>query len=127
MIMKFNCRLCHQTLEIDNSYLGDKVLCPICNNETLVLVQTSADLPRATIATPNGSVVTIQQTSKKYKAGILIGALMTIAGFLFFPICCYTLPNVINIAYITSISAFLFIGGTITLIVSNVLAWWHHG
>ena len=114
MIMKFNCRLCHQTLEIDTSYLGDKVLCPICNNETLVLVQTSADLPRATIATPNGSVVTIQQTSKKYKAGILIGALMTIGGFLFFPICC-------------AISAFLFIGGTITLIASNVLAWWHHG
>jgi DNA-directed RNA polymerase subunit RPC12/RpoP len=42
-IMKFYCRECHQPLEIDKSYLGDEIDCPICEQKTLVLVPTSED------------------------------------------------------------------------------------
>ena len=51
---KFNCKHFGQSLEIDDSYLGDKVICPTCNQETLVLICTQPYVPRKR----NGSVTT---------------------------------------------------------------------
>ena len=77
--MKFHCKCCRELLEIDEHYLGEKVICPVCERETFVAAITSDDSPllKKRIA-----------WIKRHKKGILqlLGILAIILLCFYFPI-----------------------------------------
>lgn len=77
--------------------------CPQCGNPTELKMAADSKNP-----------VTVEQTSKKYKAGVLIGWSMIIAGFVFMGIA----P-----VFGTTIASC----GAICLIYSRFGAWWNNG
>jgi hypothetical protein len=63
----------------------------------------------------NGTVTTIQQTSKRWKGIYLIGVIGAIVSFLATIIATHWFPFCLFIAF-TSVAVY-----------AKVMAWWHHG
>lgn len=109
---------------------GDAVVCPQCcqilqqaSEPPPVIAGPLESLAAAKPRTPRRpSVQTIEKTGKVYKAHMLIGTLMALAGIVL--VSFGSLQNNHPAIYVGA--AVVGVGATWG-IVANSLAWWHHG
>jgi predicted amidophosphoribosyltransferase len=93
------------------------VACPACARE--ISKQAAACPHCGQPMNDSGKVVTVQATRKLYKAIMVAGALLMIAGV---ASCVMALPEKRS----TFQGSTLFISGLLVFLGARILAWWHH-
>jgi hypothetical protein len=113
------CNNCERTIgNLEQAYVyNDKTVCKECN--ALLHIKTN-DEPASNSKTivnvkPYKKVQTIEKTGKQFKAGMLAGVIMMLVAI---PVACGG-----------DIGGCVILGlmGMCIFIISDVLAWWHHG
>ena len=95
------------------------VNCPDCGREISTSAKACPNCGRPMNKNVDGSVVTIQKTSKKIKAQGCLGAVIMILGF----VCASASESVPAVGLIGSVLAFV---GLIMMILSLIEKWWNH-
>jgi hypothetical protein len=90
---------------------------------------STTDRPRVILTRPApGSVQTIQLTSKRWKALMLVAFIMVVAGASAGGILLAREPRLLtHPTWLMVIAAALFIAGLVLLVMARVGAWWDHG
>ena len=96
------------------------IKCPDCGRDVSTIAKACPNCGRPMNINKDGSVVTIQKTSKKIKAQGCIGGFMALVGFMLVSIGPEVSPE-------TSVAGLLLlIIGMIMLIWSRIAKWWNH-
>ena len=94
--------------------------CPDCGRDVSTIAKACPNCGRPMNIDKDGSVVTIQKTSKKIKAQGCIGGLITLVGFMLLSVG----PDVSPGATVGGL--LMLIVGIIMLIWARIARWWNH-
>lgn len=110
------CKHCKEKTTVDSNLIGSTIVCPNCKEKITVKIKKNKKQHNEWKVTtgPRSHHVTVEQTSKDLKAGVLVASLGIIMGILIM----FANPQFGLVIAIISVVVMIFF---------KIAIWWNHG